>query len=149
MSDQPVETDAVRPGTDRRTLFRGAAVLGAGGLTLPVLAACGVSDSGESAPAPSAGQKITATSDVPVGSGVILADPGIVVTQPTAGTFKAFSPICPHQGCSVSKIEGKQIECACHGSRFSVVDGSVEQGPAEKGLEEVKVSVSGNEVVGA
>lgn len=132
--------------TDRRGLLRGAAACGAAGMCLPFLAACGGS---EKEAAPSSGQKIAATSDVPVGSGVILDDPSIVLTQPAKGTFKGFSPICPHQGCNVSTVTDKQIECACHGSKFSIEDGSVEQGPAEKGLEPIKVTVQGSEIVGA
>ncbi|GGF33478.1 iron-sulfur protein [Marmoricola endophyticus] len=148
MSDAPQPARIV--GTDRRTLVRHAAVLGVGGVSLPLLAACGPLGGDETeAEKPSSGQKIAATSDVPVGGGVILDDPGIVLTQPTEGTFKAFSPICPHQGCSVTKVTDGEIDCPCHGSRFSIEDGSVKQGPAQKGLEKVAVTVSGNEIVGA
>lgn len=39
---------------------------------------------------------------------------------------------CSHRGCSLSegKIEGDQVVCACHGSRFDLRDGAVKGGPA-------------------
>ena len=39
---------------------------------------------------------------------------------------------CSHRGCSLSDgdLEGDEIVCACHGSRFSVRDGSLKHGPA-------------------
>jgi nitrite reductase/ring-hydroxylating ferredoxin subunit/uncharacterized membrane protein len=39
---------------------------------------------------------------------------------------------CSHRGCSLSDgdVEGDEIVCACHGSRFDRGDGSVLQGPA-------------------
>ena len=88
-----------------------------------------------------------ATADVPVGSGVILEDAKYVVTQPTKGEFKAFSSICTHQGCPVSEISGGTINCACHGSKFSIEDGSVVNPPAQNPLAETPTTVSGNSVV--
>jgi nitrite reductase/ring-hydroxylating ferredoxin subunit len=39
---------------------------------------------------------------------------------------------CSHRGCSLSdgKVEGDQVVCACHGSRFDLRDGSLKRGPA-------------------
>ncbi|MEA2442120.1 MAG: hypothetical protein QOH76_3544, partial [Thermoleophilaceae bacterium] len=40
---------------------------------------------------------------------------------------------CSHRGCSLAgtgTLDGETIECGCHGSRFSLRDGSVERGPA-------------------
>jgi len=129
-------------------------VLGAlgGGAAATVLAGCGGDDSEPAAePSPSAkrGTALVATADVPVGSGVILKDQEGVVTQPQEGTFKCFSAICTHQGCTVGKVSGDQIECPCHGSVFSTEDGSVVNGPAQKPLPAVEVSVKGDQVVKA
>lgn len=88
-----------------------------------------------------------ATADVPVGGGVILDDADYVITQPAKGDFKAFSKICTHQKCPVTGIEGGTINCQCHGSKFSIEDGSVESGPATKPLPEAEVTVSGDQVV--
>ena len=133
-------------------------VLGSGAAAT-VLAGCGggTADSGSSAGSSSGsggagggtGTALIATADVPVGSGVILKDQELVVTQPTEGTFLAFSAICTHQGCPVGTITGDQILCPCHGSVFSAKDGSVVDGPAEAPLAAVKVSVEGDQVVQA
>lgn len=82
------------------------------------------------------------TLDVPVGGGVILMDGSFVITQPTAGTFKAFSKICTHQGCPVSQLKGSEIVCTCHGSQFDITDGHVVQGPAKKPLIAATVHVA-------
>ena len=69
-----------------------------------------------------------------VGGGVVYASHGVVVTQPTAGTFKCFSSSCTHQGCTVNKVAAGLIQCPCHGAKFSIVDGSVKAGPATRPL---------------
>lgn len=125
MNLEPAEA---RLGTDRRTVLRGVAILGAGA----ALTSC-ASPNASSKPA-AAGTKLGNASDIPVGSGKIFAAEKVVVTQPTAGTFKAFSAVCTHQGCVVSSIEKAEIHCNCHGSVFSVEDGSVITGPASSPL---------------
>jgi nitrite reductase/ring-hydroxylating ferredoxin subunit len=40
---------------------------------------------------------------------------------------------CSHRGCSLAgtgELDGETVQCGCHGSRFSLRDGSVERGPA-------------------
>ena len=88
-----------------------------------------------------------ARSKVPVGGGVILDDADYVITQPSSGRFKAFSKICTHQSCTVTAVEGGTINCSCHGSKFSITDGSVQNGPATKPLPEAEVTDAGDEVV--
>ena len=84
------------------------------------------------------------TSDIPVGGGKIFAAQGLVVTQPTAGTFKAFSTVCTHQGCAVDEVKGGTINCPCHGSKFKIADGSVAGDPAPKPLPAKKITVDGD-----
>jgi Rieske Fe-S protein len=95
------------------------------------------------------GQEVTAVSDVPVDGGIIVdsGETKMVVTQPTAGEYVGLSAVCPHQGCLVNQIENQVIICPCHGSQFSIVDGSVVQGPATTGLESIPVEVSGDQIV--
>jgi len=65
------------------------------------------------------------TSDIPVGGGKIYAGDDTVVTQPTQGDFKAFSATCTHEGCLLTAVRNGTINCPCHGSRYSIEDGSV------------------------
>jgi Rieske Fe-S protein len=87
------------------------------------------------------------TSAIPVGSGKIFAVEKVVVTQPSSGDFKAFSAVCTHMGCIVSKISNGTIDCPCHGSQFSIKDGSVVAGPAPSPLPAESIKLSGNNIV--
>jgi Rieske Fe-S protein len=156
-------------GVTRRTLT-GAASLG---LALPVLAACGgdepeqatdpeptadgpeapeSSDPATPDPDPSDGASgssappgLLTAADVPVGGGVILAEEKLVVTQPTRGDFQGFTAVCTHQGCLVEAVTDT-IDCRCHGSRFSIEDGSVVNGPASSPLGPRRLEVRGDAI---
>ncbi|WP_372734434.1 Rieske (2Fe-2S) protein [Nocardioides sp.] len=140
-----------------RRVITGAAT--AAGLSLPLLAACGddaepdtAADpaTGEATPtgdAPSGGEgALTSTADIEVGGGSIFADAQVVVTQPTDGDFKAFTSTCTHQGCQVASVSGGSINCPCHGSKFSITDGSVLGGPATSPLSEIAITVDGDSI---
>jgi Rieske Fe-S protein len=79
---------------------------------------------------------------VPVGGAILDGD--VVVSQPTAGAYKAFSAVCTHQQCLVSRIEGTTLTCTCHGSQFSAKDGSVVTGPANRPLTARPVALNGD-----
>ena len=131
--------------TSRRAVLGGAAAIGAGA----VLAACGGGDQPEpstSEPRTAPGTPAAKVSEVPVGSGVISTAAKAVITQPTAGHFKAFDWTCTHKGCPVKKVEGDTIICPCHGSQYSTKDGSVTKGPATRGLTPVRVVEQGGEL---
>lgn len=97
------------------------------------------------APTPKAGE-LARTSDIPVGGGTVFADRKVVVTQPEAGEFKAFSAICTHQGCTVNKVANGTIDCPCHGSKYRIADGSVAAGPAPRPLPAEQITVSGETI---
>lgn len=130
-------------GITRRQTLTGAAALG---VATPLLAACGGGDGGTATEAPPSGKEIGPASEVPVGGGKIFAEPRVVVTQPAEGEFEAFSAVCTHQGCLVSRVEPDTIDCLCHGSKFSTKDGSVVNGPATSPLSPVKVTVEGGTI---
>ncbi len=125
----------------RRRVLTGATV---GGLALPLLTACGGGgsstgsagdpaattggDGGHQQPG-SGAQPLVATRDVAVGGGVVLASQDVVVTQPTKGTFEGFSATCTHEGCILANVASGTINCGCHGSQFSITDGSNVAGP--------------------
>jgi Rieske Fe-S protein len=96
------------------------------------------------APPPAAA--VAKVSEIPVGGGKIIEDEGIVITQPTAGTIKAYSAICTHQGCVVSGVSNGKIVCSCHGSEFKIADGTVAKGPATQKLAAAKVTVNGDNI---
>ncbi|MEU0034310.1 MULTISPECIES: Rieske (2Fe-2S) protein [unclassified Streptomyces] len=146
------------PAPARRTVV---AAVGAAGLAV-ALTACGSDDksSGSSSSASSGGSGggdngaarnaggtvLAKTADIPEGGGKVFADQGVVVTQPTAGTFKAFSSKCTHQGCAVKDIANGVITCPCHNSQFSATDGSVKKGPATQALAAADISVDGDSI---
>ncbi|MCZ9349448.1 Rieske (2Fe-2S) protein [Streptomyces mutabilis] len=101
---------------------------------------------GESGGGEEAGAALAATADIPEGGGKVFADRKVVVTQPTAGEFKAFSATCTHQGCAVKSVADGVINCPCHNSNFSITDGSVQGGPATKPLPAVRITVSGGSI---
>lgn len=156
-------SDDLRSGSE---LTRRVVVAGSGILAVSAaLAACSGSGSQGAAPAsqapsapapasseqpPSAaapnGERLASTNDIPVGGGKVFSGDKVVVTQPTAGTFKAFSAICTHQGCTVNKVADGTIDCPCHGSKYAVADGSVVHGPAQRSLAPRQVTVSGDAV---
>ncbi|WP_255953908.1 Rieske (2Fe-2S) protein [Streptomyces odontomachi] len=143
-----------RSSPSRRTVVAAA---GVAGLTA-TLAACGSDDSGgDTGSSGSTGKggssdrsakkgPLASTSDIPEGGGKIFADEQVVVTQPTKGDFKAFSTSCTHRGCAVSSVSDGTINCPCHGSKFSIEDGSVKHAPATQPLPGREIKVSGGSI---
>ncbi|KMS83864.1 MULTISPECIES: Rieske (2Fe-2S) protein [Streptomyces] len=136
-------------GPARRTVMAAA---GAAGLAA-ALTACGSGDdssgtvdTGSKSGGTTGGTALAKTADIPEGGGKIFKDQGVVVTQPSAGTYKAFSSKCTHQGCAVGSVANGVIVCPCHNSEFSVTDGSVKKGPATRPLPAAEITVSGDEI---
>ncbi|MER7456820.1 Rieske (2Fe-2S) protein [Micromonospora sp. NPDC126480] len=101
---------------------------------------------GASAGAEAAGPALARLADIPVGGGRIFPDQGVVLTQPAAGTVKAFSATCTHQGCTVTSVDDGVIVCACHNSRFDIADGSVRGGPAPQPLPPTAITIDNDEI---
>jgi Rieske Fe-S protein len=157
------------PLASRRTVLRAAGLLALTGTGAAALASCSADaqtapsatpaaattsppaspspTADATSPKPSASQAkapngpSVATSKVPVGGGVILENADYVITQPSKGKYKAFSKICTHQGCPVAAVENGVIHCNCHGSEYSIKDGSVTKPPAPKPLAEAETVV--------
>jgi Rieske Fe-S protein len=121
-------------------LVAGVAVAGTAGLTACASSAGEAVSSAASGGASAASDAIAAA-DIPVGGGKVFDKLQVVVTQPTAGDFKAFSAVCTHQGCTVSDVSNGVIICPCHGSTFDAATGAVVQGPATQALPAKSVSV--------
>ena len=156
-------------GLSRRNAIVGLAGMGVGGAAL---SACGadsgdtgaatdpntptatsttpqVSETGAPPPTEEATTAATAglasTAEVPVGSGVILTDEQLVITQPSEGDFKAFSAICTHQGCLVASVT-ETINCRCHNSTFALDNGDPTGGSALVALPAVPIKVDGDQI---
>ncbi|MEU7060850.1 Rieske (2Fe-2S) protein [Streptomyces sp. NPDC046197] len=92
------------------------------------------------------GNALAATGDIPLGGGRVFKEQKVVVTQPARNEFKAFSAICTHEGCTVSRVTAGTIDCPCHGSRFHIADGSVANGPAARPLPPKQITVEGSSI---
>jgi Rieske Fe-S protein len=143
--------------TTRRTVLASAGVVG----VAATLAGCGSGSSSSDTGTTGGGATPTTgtttgggggggsaikTADIPVGGGKVYDDQKVVVTQPAAGQFKAFTAVCTHAGCIVNEVSDNTIHCPCHGSSYSATDGSVKGGPAPKALAPKTVSVSGDTI---
>ncbi len=96
---------------------------------------------------PPAPAVLAPVASVPVGGGTVFPAHRVVVTQPRAGTFVGFSATCTHEGCLVSQVRNGTIDCPCHGSRFSITDGSVVRGPALHTLHRRAIQVDGSTIL--
>jgi Rieske Fe-S protein len=133
-------------GPDRRSLMKAAALVAVPVAGVGTVAACSSDGSGKPAGGGSAGSTSVPAASVPVGGGFVDTDKLVVVTQPAAGTYKAFAAVCTHQGCTVKEVANNQIHCPCHGSIFSAQDGSVLTGPATSPLSPMTATVNGADV---
>jgi Rieske Fe-S protein len=154
------DVDLEESGPDRRSLMKAAALVVVPVAGVGAVAACssgnsssdtssgsGSSGSGSSGGSGSGNGSVSVpTASVPVGGGYVDKANLVVVTQPQAGQYKAFTAVCTHQGCTVTNISNNQIQCPCHGSIFSAKDGSVLNGPATTGLSPMTATVSGANV---
>jgi Rieske Fe-S protein len=92
------------------------------------------------------GIPIATTSEIPVGGGTIFPEDNLVITQPAVGEFKAFSIVCTHVGCLCDKVADGTIDCPCHGSTFSIADGSVVTGPATRPLTPAPITITNGKI---
>ena len=156
MSVDPEVSGAEESGPDRRSLMKAAAAVAVPIVGVGIVAACGSNKS-----SPSSGSTggttggttgggntpvAVAAAQVPVGGGTVVDSAKVVVTQPAAGQYKAFSAVCTHAGCTVSSVVNNQIHCPCHGSIFSATDGSVLSGPAPSPLNSLTAKLNGANV---
>ncbi|MGH3326430.1 MAG: Rieske (2Fe-2S) protein [Streptomycetales bacterium] len=140
----------------RRTVLRHATVAGALGVAGATVAGCGGGSAGGGYgddPSPKGDKRdgggsygLAPAAEVPVGGGTVFEEQRVVVTQPREGEFKGFSATCTHRGCTVDQVEGGTINCPCHGSRFSISDGSVQGGPALDPLPAARIQVSNGQI---
>ena len=151
----PTAHDPATSGIDRRTVMRNVGVGVVGIASAATLLACGGgSDTANPSGGPAASaagsagsaKDVIKVADIPVGGGKVFDAAKIVVTQPKAGEFKAFSAVCTHMGCTVAGVANGTITCPCHGSTYDMATGQVTGGPAPAPLPSKTVTVSGGSI---
>ncbi|QIJ62047.1 Rieske (2Fe-2S) protein [Streptomyces sp. JB150] len=133
-----------RPSASRRAVLRGAALAPVAGLGL---AACSPEDSGGAPAAPTAPVELGADSEVVKGAARLYRDHNVVVSRDDQGALKAYSSICTHAGCPITKLTGTRLTCFCHGSEFDAATGEVLQPPATVPLTELAVHSEDGRIV--
>lgn len=96
--------------------------------------------------------KVAKKSDIPKGKAlaVKVGSEDVAVYHTAGDEWFATSEICTHEYCNLAqdggKLEGYEIECDCHGSKFDVRSGKVLLPPAFEDLKTFKVSMVGEDV---
>ena len=72
-----------------------------------------------------------------------------IVLLNVEGELYALDNECTHAGCDLADgdLEGNILECPCHGSKFNVATGAVENPPAEEPVPTYAVSIEGDDVL--
>lgn len=131
----------------------------------PTLGGSGTSTAPTTAPNTSANASVTAsptttapagtvlgsTSTVPAGGAASFVDPKSgdpsYVVHAANGTFRAFSAVCTHSGCTVDfNRSTDSFLCPCHGAEFNATTGAVLQGPARRPLPEIPITVQAGSI---
>jgi nitrite reductase/ring-hydroxylating ferredoxin subunit len=130
----PTDSSVFNAATGRR--ISGPATTGLEKVPIKIVNGFLVATIGAAAGAAPMANQLVESSKVPVGGGIkVEASVGVLmVVQPTRGNFAAYSAICTHAGCEVSRATAQAIICTCHDSRFSTSDGQVISGPAGRPL---------------
>ncbi|HEV3234010.1 MAG TPA: catalase [Candidatus Dormibacteraeota bacterium] len=75
-------------------------------------------------------------------------DGASVAVANVRGDLHAFQDVCTHRGCPLSDgvLDGTSVTCACHGSIFDVLTGTVQRGPAKDPIAVYRVSREGDDL---
>ena len=86
---------------------------------------------------------------IPGATKLVEVDDEQIVLANLDGTVVAFTNVCTHAGCDLAEgqLEGEELECECHGSRFSVRTGAVLNGPAIEPLTLYSVRIEGDDLL--
>lgn len=136
MSEEPVS----RREAIERLIRHSSAALAAG--LIPLASCAGIGHGGSADP-----PLVVDLDRVPAGTALVTRfrdKPVVVLNQ--AGTIRAFSGLCTHEGCELGWNPRQQlIRCPCHGSAFDT-RGRVTRGPAAAPLPEFRTRVRDGKV---
>ncbi len=93
--------------------------------------------------------KVASTAEIPQGGmkKVMLGTQQVLLVN-IGGNFHAIGNVCTHVGGPLDrgKLEGHEVECPLHGSRFDVTTGAVKRGPAAKPESSYEVKIEGQDI---
>ena len=94
--------------------------------------------------------RVCPLSDIPAGEGVRFAEvtPPIAIFHTEDGEVFAIDDTCTHQDASLADgwLEGCEVECPLHASRFDLRTGAVDAPPAKVGVRAHAVTVTDGEI---
>lgn len=94
--------------------------------------------------------RLAKTSDLPEGE-IMLVEVGDerILLSNVGGDFYAIGEVCTHAGGPLSDgtVEGDQVECPWHGSRFNLRTGEVTNRPAREPLPRYAVRLEGDDIL--
>lgn len=136
---------------DRPCLSRRSAL---GALTLGTSAAaltgCGTrQDSFDTDPPVRAEDDAIPLSEIPENATTLVnfggQQPFVAIVRGTGEDIRAMSGYCTHQGCALAPApDADELDCPCHGSRFTADTGEVLIGPASAPLPPIEVVIEGD-----
>jgi len=95
--------------------------------------------------------KAGVVSDIPSGSikSFVVEGKNIAIAH-LDGEFFAISDMCSHAQCSLGNegfVEGKEVVCGCHGSKFDIASGKVLSLPATTDIATYQVKIEGDAIL--
>jgi menaquinol-cytochrome c reductase iron-sulfur subunit len=76
-----------------------------------------------------------------------VSEKAVYVSRDSRGQLHVFSSICPHLGCTLPWVSGKnEFICPCHGATFSS-DGKRISGPSLRGMDELETTIQDGQVL--
>ena len=94
--------------------------------------------------------RVASTMEIPKGEmrKVTLGGQQILVAN-VNGKFYAIGEVCTHMGGPLHEglLEGHEVECPWHGSRFDVTSGQVKHGPAARPEPTFELKIEGNDIL--
>ncbi len=94
--------------------------------------------------------KVASTDDLSPGDLLLVdLDGDRVVLANSDGQIYALAELCTHAECPLSEgeLDGEELVCPCHGSRFNVKTGDVLSLPANEPLAVYNVQIEGSDVL--
>lgn len=94
--------------------------------------------------------RVGSTTDVPEGKmkKVVVGSAQVLVAN-VKGKYYAIGNVCTHFGGSLDQgvLNGQEVQCPLHGSRFDVTNGQVKRGPAARAEPVYEIQVEAGSIL--